>query len=174
MTKRSKPSSRLFGQRRAATRVAGVGVLFVLGGCASAEPVEQNDTMADSIEVAAAPEPDPNAPNLPLLLGEGPTRDFQLVLINPSDRVLSVSARAGSTEVVLDTVPAGDSTRVDIRVRADRLDLVARDASGAEVTREEVELDSDSLNRWIAEPRPARPAPVDAEPEAADTTQNRL
>lgn len=64
-----------------------------------------------------------------------------------------VFASAGAEEVVLDTVVAADSVRVDVRVRADTLILRAvrlpsGDAQGRELSRRVVELTGDSAVRW--------------------------
>jgi hypothetical protein len=87
-------------------------------------------------------------PPIPLLPGEGEARDFRLLLVNLSAQQAFVYARAGAQTVVLDTVPASDSVRVDIRVRSDRVDLEAEGPPGRPLAAVTLKLQAGVLNRW--------------------------
>ena len=84
-----------------------------------------------------------------LLPGEGPPRVYRLLVVNPLAGDAFVFAAAGARRVALDTVPPGDSVRVDIRVRADMVLLEARDSSGTLLDGEEIAPERERLNRWI-------------------------
>lgn len=86
-----------------------------------------------------------------LLPGEGPSRVYRMLLVNPLDVPAHVSAAAGAGRVGVDTVPPGDSVRVDIRVRADVVLLEARDAGGVLLHGEEATLERERTNRWVIE-----------------------
>lgn len=90
----------------------------------------------------------PGPPPLPPLPGEGELRDFRLQLVNTAPGRVVVYASAGAARVVLDTVPGRDSTLVNLRVRAERVDLVAADEAGREIAGGALELLPDLLNRW--------------------------
>ena len=84
-----------------------------------------------------------------LLPGEGPPRVYRMLLVNALDVPAHVFAAAGAGRVAVDTVPAHDSVRVDIRVRADMVLLEARDAGGVLLRGEEAALVRDRTNRWV-------------------------
>jgi len=75
----------------------------------------------------------------------------RLWLVNPGGRDAIVFASANAAEVVLDTVPAGDSTVVVVAVRADTLLLRAEAArdSGELLARRSVWLGAGSGVRWV-------------------------
>lgn len=85
------------------------------------------------------------------LPGEGPLREYRLLLVNALDVDAHVFAAAGAGNVVLDTVPRLDSARVNIRVRADIVRLEARDDEGMLMRETDLALAPDTLNRWIIE-----------------------
>ncbi len=131
----------------------------VCAACGSGDPGgsgEATDTAAVSADRDPATgdftPPSGNAPAstpvVPVLPGEGPPRDYRLLLVNTSDAEVRVFAQAAATRVVLDTVPPRDSTRVDIRVRAEEVSLEAEDPSGVLLVREVLVLSADTLNRW--------------------------
>lgn len=97
-------------------------------------------------------------------------RTYRVRLVNPSDTAALVYASAGAEAVLLDTVPPRDSVRVDVEVRAERLQLEATDASGEPRGSGELELDPDVVVRWEvpppseaapSEPPPSEPSPPD-------------
>jgi hypothetical protein len=63
--------------------------------------------------------------------GSLPSYPFRLV--NPRPYVVIVLASAGAAEVVVDTVPAADSSRVDLLVETDLVRLRAVDLEGNEL-----------------------------------------
>ncbi len=85
------------------------------------------------------------------LPGEGPLREYRLLLVNALDVDAHVFAAAGAGSVVLDTVPRLDSVRVNILVRADIVRLEARDDEGMLMRETDLALAPDTLNRWIIE-----------------------
>lgn len=117
-------------------------------------PIVVPDTAADSAGVGADSAIVDDGPDLPPMPGEGELRDFRLLLVNPHGREARVFASAGAVRVALDTVPAGDSVRVDVRVRADRIRLEAEDAGGAAIGSLELELEPGEINRWEIGPPP--------------------
>ena len=95
---------------------------------------------------------------VPLLPGEGEPREYRLLLVNLLDREAYVFASAGVWRVVLDTVPRADSLFVDIRLRADQVDLEAEDEQGSLVSAASIDLVRAAINRW--EIRPTEPGRV--------------
>lgn len=85
---------------------------------------------------------------IPLLPGEGEPREYRLLLVNHLDRDAYVFASAGASRVALDTVPGTDSLFVDIRLRADRVDLEAEDEDGSLVSAASLDLVRSTINRW--------------------------
>ncbi len=88
--------------------------------------------------------------------GEVPSRIVRLV--NPRAYPVIILGSAGAGEVLLDTVGAGDSALVDVRVGAELLKLRALDLEGHELGGGFVELgdpssriDQDSMTslRWV-------------------------
>jgi hypothetical protein len=162
------------GDRPTRSRVRAAAWLIAAGlieGCApaadrGASAVPDSvavDSLAAAADSAPAP-PDTAMPPIPLLPGEGEPRDFRLLLVNLSAQRALVFARAGAQTVVLDTVPATDSVRVDIRLRSDRVDLEAEGPPGRTLSAVTLELEVGVLNRWeIHEPDAdalvLRPAP---------------
>ena len=136
---------------------------FAVGLCAAcgprgddtdrARPGPGTDSTAagSALETGEASPSDAGDPDVPggLLPGEGPPRVYRLLVVNPLDEDAVVFAAAAARSVALDTVPLRDSIRVDIRVRADRVLLEARDSSGSLLDREDVALQRDHLNHWI-------------------------
>jgi len=110
----------------------------------ASDPVVRDSLAADSL---APSEPD-GPPPLPTLPGEGEAREYRLRLVNLLEREALVFASAGAGRVALDTVPGTDSTLVDIRLRADRVLLEARDRSGRVLKSETLDLDGTTVNRW--------------------------
>ncbi len=136
-------------------RVA-LSLLVVLSaGCRAADPPDEgmsSDSTAlaalDSAVVEEEPfeEFDDNA--LPFLPGEGEPREYRLLLVNRADRAAHVFASAGAARVVLDTVPGADSVLVDIRLRADHVDLEAEDDTGRVLSTTSIDLVQTVINRW--------------------------
>ncbi len=58
---------------------------------------------------------------------------YPFKLVNPRVYAVIVYASAGAGEVLLDTVAAGDSTQIDVRVGSDPLKLRAVDLDGNEL-----------------------------------------
>ncbi len=104
---------------------------------------------ADSSAVPPDSVPSGDAAALAPLPGEGPAREYRILLVNPLDRDAYVFAAAGAGSVALDTVPRRDSVRVNIRVRADLVRLEARAAEGMLLAETDVALARDTLNRWV-------------------------
>ncbi|WP_419162541.1 hypothetical protein [Candidatus Palauibacter sp.] len=133
--------------------LAGIGA----AGCDSGGDSDTDDTPpaeTDSTQAAAGA---PRAageiePPTALLPGEGPIREYRVLLVNPLDDDAYIFASAGAAHVALDTVPRRDSVRVDIRVRADIVRFEARDSSGVLLLRADLALDREALNRWVIEP----------------------
>lgn len=84
----------------------------------------------------------------PLLPGEGEPREYRLLLVNRTDREALVFASAGAARIVLDTVPGVDSLLVDIRLRADHVDLEAEDDTGRVLSTTSIDLVRTVINRW--------------------------
>ncbi len=95
--------------------------------------------------------PSDDAAAVARLPGEGPTREYRILLVNPLDIDAYVFAAAGAGSVVLDTVPRRDSVRVNIRVRADLVRLEARAEGGMLLAETDLALAGDTLNRWAIE-----------------------
>ena len=111
---------------------------------AASEATAAGDAAAAAEAAAAADSEVPGG----LLPGEGPPRRYRLLLGNSLDVPAFVFAAAGVEGVALDTVPARDSARVDVRVRADMVVLEARDSSGVLLDRAQLPMEVDRLNRW--------------------------
>jgi len=85
-------------------------------------------------------------------------------IVNPRVYTVIVFASAGAGEVVLDTVAAGDSVRIELRVGSDPLKLRAVDLDGNELGSEFLDLpdmanaasppDSATPIRWELRPSP--------------------
>ena len=127
-------------------RAVALSLVSLFLGCAGGDPEtsEVDVVVADSV-----PEPPLVEPEVPTVAGEGDPRLFRVLLVNESDQEARVFAAAGAARVALDTVPGQDSLRVDIRVRADRVDLEAEDAAGRSLKRETLEMTVDSVTRWV-------------------------
>lgn len=130
-------------------------VMGVLGACASGGDAMDRDREGEASEpnataAAAAADSGRGDEEVPggLLPGEGPSRRYRLLLINPLDVPAFVFVAAGAEGVALDTVPPRDSARVDVRVRADMVVLEARDASGVLLDRAHSRMEAGRLNRW--------------------------
>lgn len=109
------------------------------------------DDAADTIEVAdpgaGRPGVDPVDPDLGVE-EPPPLRTYRVRLVNSAETPALVYASAGAEPVLLDTVPGGDSVRVDVEVRADRLQLEASEPSGEPLGAGELELHPDEVVRW--------------------------
>lgn len=112
----------------------------------SATSAPDSATAADTAEA--------ERPGLPPMPGEGAPREFRMLLVNPHERDAHVFASAGASRVPLDTVPAHDSTLVDVRVRADRILLEAEDVRGVGMGSIELDLATGETNRWVIGPPP--------------------
>ena len=121
------------------------GLAWLAAACAPA------DDTSDSSGVPPDSTPSADAAAVAPLPGEGPTREYRILLVNPLDVDAYVSAAAGAGSVVLDTVPRRDSVRVNVRVRADLVRLEARDAEGILLASTDLALAGDTLNRWDIE-----------------------
>ncbi len=108
--------------------------------------------------------------SIPLLPGEGPLRDYRLLLVNSLGSTAYVFASAGVAEVVLDTVPPRDSARVDIRVRAGAVQIEARDSAGITLSRTDLVLDQAALNRLVIESSTTGAGPDGTGPDAESGT----
>jgi len=128
--------------------IAAISILGFLLAC-GAEDSNDQTADADNVATDSVAEPPLFEPEVPTVTGEGEPRLFRVLLVNASDVEAHVFATAGAARVVLDTVPGQDSLHVDIRVRADRVDLEAEDGSGRLLKRETLELEADSLTRWV-------------------------
>ena len=117
--------------------------MWLAAACAPADDISDSSAVPpDSVppDAAAAVAPLP---------GEGPTREYRILLVNPLETDAHVFAAAGAGSVVLDTVPRRDSVRVNIRVRAGLVRLEARDAGGLVLAEIDLALARDTLNRWV-------------------------
>jgi len=142
------------GWTRGAAALVLAGLTFAACGAerGAAEPdakavVVPDGTAPDSGQVAADTSGSRGS-GLPELPGEGAPREYRLLLVNPHDHEARVFASAGASRVALDTVPARDSIRVDIRLRADRVLLEAEDERGGGVGSIELDLSPGAPNRW--------------------------
>lgn len=106
-----------------------------------------------SDSIAPAPSAGAGEPPFPPLPGEGEPRIYRLLLVNALESEATVYASAGARRVVLDTVPARDSVRVEIRLRADEVDLEARDPRGYALAETTLELAAAGPNRWVIDRR---------------------
>ena len=89
---------------------------------------------------------------------------YPFELVNPRVYAVIVYASAGAGEVLLDTVAAGDSVRIEVRVGSDPLKLRAVDLDGNELGSEYLDLpdmattssppDSTAPIRWELPPSP--------------------
>jgi hypothetical protein len=89
---------------------------------------------------------------------------YPFELVNPRVYAVIVYASAGAGEVLLDTVAAGDSVRIEVRVGSDPLKLRAVDLDGNELGSEYLDLpdmaitssppDSSAPIRWELPPSP--------------------
>lgn len=91
-----------------------------------------------------------------------PLRAYPLLLVNPGRMEARVFASAGAGRVPLDTLAAGDSARVDVRVRATRLRLEAEAPGGRPLGAEEIELTEGALLRWEVPGPTLRPSEREA------------
>ncbi len=98
-----------------------------------------------------------------------PLRTYRVRLVNPSDAAALVYARAGAEAVLLDTVPPRDSVRVDVEVRADRLQLEVTDVSGEGRGSGELQLHADTVVRW--EVPPPEPSPSEVAPSGPSPSE---
>ncbi len=133
--------------------------------------VERSDPPGTTDSAGAVP-PDPAPPSVPTLPGEGEPRRYRLLLLNRTDTEVYAFASAGAAQVVLDTVPAADSVRVDVRVRAGRVNLEARDAGGRLIVSGVIELVVGVVNRW--EIRVPPNGPVALGPSAFSASRRAL
>ncbi len=150
--------------------------LAVLAGCGDLEDdrAESSDAStgtahADSSEASArtglaeSPEADGRdqrgqrdaAEDSPLVLGRGgvpivavETRTYLLQLVNLTGEPAVVYADAGAGRVVLDTLDARDSARVNIEIRAREVRLEASDLTGRTLREARISPRADSLTRW--------------------------
>ena len=91
-------------------------------------------------------------PAVSTVFGEGDPHVYRLLLVNSRDAEAHVFAHAGAARVTLDTVPALDSVRVDVRLRATRVSLDAEYATGRPMSSDVLELCLESVNRWVISP----------------------
>ena len=150
------------------TLVAGAAV-----ACAPAGDSSTGEAAADTL-LAGDPavvdslglyvEPDAGDDSAPLLPGEGEPRGFRLLLVNRLAGEAFVFASAGAARVALDTVARADSAFVDIRLRADHVDLEAEDESGRVLSTTSMDLVRGQINRW--EMTPDTPSRVSLAPRA--------
>tara|TARA_B100001750_G_scaffold213630_1_gene196255 strand:+ start:1110 stop:1541 length:432 start_codon:yes stop_codon:yes gene_type:complete len=91
-------------------------------------------------------------PSASTVFGEGEVHTYHLLLVNTREVEAHVFAQAGAARVLLDTVPALDSVRLDIRLRATRVNLEAEDAIGRLLYSDLLELQIESANRWVISP----------------------
>jgi hypothetical protein len=120
-----------------------------------------NDTTLDqAVELKTMDTPpesinSPSSPPIPLVstvFGEGDLRIYHVLLVNTREVEAHVFAQAGAARVMLDTVPALDSVRLDIRLRAARVNLEAEDEIGQLLSSDLLELRVESANRWVISP----------------------
>lgn len=167
-----------------ASAVAGwgsVALLAVALGCVEARPSGDGATVEEEAPPAAAAETaglrapsgaeaaragsratDATSPQrAPPWEEEAPPPEgrYRLLLVNPGATAAVVRGNAGAATVTLDTVPARDSTRVDVRLRGDRLRLEAVGERGGVLGDLEVPLladpaAADSVIRWEIGPPP--------------------
>lgn len=128
--------------------------VVIPGGQAGDSAAAPDSTAVAPDSAAAADTVEDDRPALPPMPGEGAPREFRLLLVNPHEHEARVFASAGAARVALDTVPARDSTRVDVRVRSDRIVLEAEDAGGARIGSIELDLAPGRTNRWEIGPPP--------------------
>lgn len=146
---------------RVYTRVkVGIALCPLLGSfvlaCTDDNDMTQNQTVEPKT-MATPPESinQPSGPPIPsvsTVFGEGDPRVYQLLLVNTREVEAHVFAHAGAARVMLDTVPALDSVRLDIRLRATRVNLEAEDAIGRPLSSDLLELRVESANRWVISP----------------------
>ena len=121
------------------------------GPSVDARPADES--LADSAVVGLPPAREGvEDDSTPLLPGEGEPRGYRLLLVNRLEGDAYVFASAGAARVALDTVPRADSLFVDIRLRADQVDLEAEDRSGRVVSATSLDLVRARVNRWEMTP----------------------
>jgi len=130
-------------------------VVFVLA-CADDNDMTPDQTVApkmmDTPSDSINPLSGPPIPSVSTVFGEGDLRTYHLLLVNTREVEAHVFAQAGAARVMLDTVPALDSVRLDIRLRATRVNLEAEDAIGRLLYSDLLELRVESANRWVISP----------------------
>lgn len=138
---------------------AGWFLTFMLAACGAEEPPDAGVPTGDASESSPAPVTSPDSttieelqPTVPTVPGEGEPRVYRLLLVNALDRDTYVSAAAGARRVLVDTVPGQDSLLVDIRVRADEVELEAEDSDGRLVGSDTLALSFESVTRWVIRP----------------------
>ena len=137
-------------------RVALAGLAATLSACRPRSPEATSDAEL-AIDSTVTPEaPVPSPPAIPTLAGEGEPRVYALLVVNMSEAEARVFAAAGAASVEVDTIRARDSARVDVRVRADFVELEARGPNGRVLTRERLELSEGGVTRWRIGPGGAR------------------
>ena len=130
------------------------------GGAGSDRGEEQvAELAADSLlteeaSAGAAAEPVAGLPDSLPAAGtvETELRTYPLRIVNRFSTEIMVWASAGAQRVVLDTLAAHDSVRVDIQVRAQRVLMEVTDASGRPLLQHDLSLLADTVTRWVAEP----------------------
>lgn len=166
---RGRPAGRRPPPRRLSLAAALASALAVATGCGSGDGAPPSDGAA---ETRPAPErgegSSPRLPSPPPGYGEpvpaadrpmaevpilGPEslpelRTYPLLLVNRRSIDALVYADAGARSVLLDTLARLDSSRVDVRVQALRLRLLATDRWGERLASESVDLMADSVVRW--------------------------
>jgi len=75
---------------------------------------------------------------------------YPLLIVNPHPVPLAVFADGGAGEVLLDTVPAGDSARVRLLIGADSVMLRAAGSDGVSGPPERIGLEREPTARWEA------------------------
>lgn len=149
--------------RLSAARRPGAGGPVVLVGALLALACAGDRTEGSP---AAEENPVDGGPEAPVPVADGSPefRTYRLLLVNPRPIQTLVYADAGAQQVLLDTIPRADSSRVNVEIGGTRLRLTATDRWGERLAVAWIDLRVDSLHRWevpaAADP-PAAPAGSD-------------
>jgi len=75
---------------------------------------------------------------------------YPILIVNPHPVPLAVFADGGAGEVLVDTIPAGDSARVRLLIGADSVTLRAAGSDGVSGPPERIGLEREPTARWEA------------------------
>ncbi len=145
-----------------------LAVVVLATGCADNQSEPTAEIPADSSSISTRteePSPEP-ADSLDPLFGfdlddtigsTSEQRRLALRLRNDGEEDALVFADGGSGEVLIDSVPAGTWTRVDVLTRASRIVLRSATLTGRNLRRIEIDTDLDMLREVIIQAEPDAP-----------------